>query len=277
MLADLHIHSTVSDGWLEPAQAVHTAVDRGMALVALSDHDAFYGLAEARRTAELLGVAWLPAVEMTTAPPLLTRHILGHGVDPEHPALKVLALRTQGVLRAQSMAWIDALRKRGVDADFTSLLARPHLMPAAILKMVLDERLLPAREAIVGVGPAVDFLPAEVYAPMPGPREVVEAIHAAGGLAVLAHPGTIKEKVHLEEVLPLVDGLEVFTRRHRPDQIPFFVELARSRGLLVSSGSDFHGFRGERYLGPTRDLDPPYLERLRPHIVWPATPAQATA
>jgi predicted metal-dependent phosphoesterase TrpH len=278
VLADLHIHSTVSDGWLDPAEAIHTAVDRGMALVALSDHDSFFGLEEARRMAALLGVAWLPAVEVTTAPPLLTRHILGHGVDPTHPQLEALARRTQGVLRAQSMAYLDFLRKRGVTADFSALLAKPHLMPGAILKEVLQEHLLPGREALTSVGPAVDFLPAEVYAPMPGPEEVVAAIHAAGGIAVLAHPGTIKDKARLDEVLPLVDGLEVYTRRHRPEQIPFFLEMARTYKLLVSSGSDFHAFRGEVYAGPTRDLDPAYLERLRPHVVWPENPAaRATA
>ncbi len=271
------MHSTVSDGWLEPGEVIHTAVDHGMALVALSDHDAFHGLAEARRMADLLGVAWLPAVEMTTAPPLLMRHILGHGVDPHHPKLQALALRTQGVLRAQSMAWIEVLRRRGMEVNFDRLLAKPHLMPGAILKEVLQRRLMPAREAFANLGPSVDFLPAEVYAPMPGPEEVVDAIRAAGGFAVLAHPGTIKDQAHLEEMLPLVDGLEVFTRRHRPEQIPFFLEMARHRKLLVSSGSDFHAFRGEAYVGPTLDLDSAYLERLRPFIVWPESMARASA
>ncbi len=271
------MHSTVSDGWLEPAEVVHTAVDHGMALVALSDHDAFYGLEEARRTAALLGVGWLPAVEMTSAPPLLLRHILGHGVDPNHPKLQAVARRTQGVLRAQSLAWIEVLRQRGIEMDFAPLLAKPHLMPGAILKEVLQRRLMPGREAIAGLSPSVDHLQPEVYAPMPGPEEIVDAIHAAGGIAVLAHPGTIREHARLDEVLSLVDGLEVYTRRHRPEQIPFFLEMARSRKLLVSSGSDYHAFRGEHYVGPALNLDPAYLERLRPYVVWPDTAAQASA
>jgi predicted metal-dependent phosphoesterase TrpH len=105
---------------------------------------------------------------------------------------------------------------------------------------------------------------------MPSPAEAVEAIHAAGGLAVAAHPGSVPDQGLLGEVLPLVDGLEVYTRRHKPEQVPLYEEMALSHGLLTTVGSDFHGFNDEPYEAPRVPLDPRYLERLGGRISWPA-------
>jgi predicted metal-dependent phosphoesterase TrpH len=73
----------------------------------------------------------------------------------------------------------------------------------------------------------------------------------------------------MKALLPLLDGLEVYTRRHRPDQIPVYEELAREHGLLMTVGTDYHGFNGDAYIAPTVEIDGRYLERLGQRIQWP--------
>jgi len=147
------------------------------------------------------------------------------------------------------------------------------VMPGAVLKLVLQHGLMSEKDAWSSVREAVDFLPTEVYTPMPSPQEAIEAIHAAGGLAVHAHPGTVPDQELMKESLPLLDALEVYTRRHRPEQISVYEELARRHGLPTTVGTDFHGFKDEAYEAPRISLDPRYLDRLRPRIEWPALEA----
>ncbi|HYS29656.1 MAG TPA: PHP domain-containing protein [Candidatus Limnocylindria bacterium] len=277
MLADLHMHSTVSDGWQDPDEVAHLAADHGIRVMALTDHDSFYGVLRARAAAHRRGLGYVIGVEVSTYPPLQVRHILGHGVDREHPQLLAVLRRNQHVLRTQTRAWIEVLREKGF-APALGLDAfehKPMIMPGAVLKVLLQHRLMSEAEAWASVRRAVDFMPAEVYAPMPSPQEAVDAIHAAGGLAVHAHPGVVPDQDLMKEVLPLVDGLEVYTRRHKPEQIPVYEDLARQYGLIATVGSDYHGFKGERYDVPKQMIDQRYLERLGARIEWPALEATA--
>lgn len=269
------MHSTVSDGWRDPDEVAHLAADHGVRVMALTDHDSFYGVLRARAVAHARGLGYVPAVEVTTYPPLQMRHILGHGVDMRNPELLALLHRNQGVLRRQTEAWIAVLRERGFGRvlGLDAFAHKPMVMPGAVLKLVLQHRLMPEKEAWQSVREAVDFLPAEVYAPMASPAEAVEAIHAAGGLAVAAHPGSVPDQDLLKEVLQLVDGIEVYTRRHKPEQIPVYEEMARRSGLPWTVGTDFHGFSDEPYAAPTQTIDPRYLERLEARIEWPALEA----
>jgi predicted metal-dependent phosphoesterase TrpH len=125
-------------------------------------------------------------------------------------------------------------------------------------------------EAWASARRAAAALPADFDRPVPTPREAVDAIHAAGGLAVHAHPGSVPDQDLMREVLPLLDGLEVYTRRHSPEQIPVYEELARQHGLLMTVGTDYHGFLGADYEPPRKVIDFRYLESLGPRIQWPA-------
>ncbi len=272
MLADLHMHSTVSDGWRDPDEVAHLAADHGVRVMALTDHDTLYGVPRARRIAHARGLGYVCGVEITTYPPLQMRHILGHGVELEHPQLLALLRRNQGVLRRQSEAWIAVLREKGLAGELRleSLEHKPVVMPGAVLKLVMQHALMTEAEAWESVRQAVNFMPAEVYAPMPSPPEAVEAIHAAGGLAVHAHPGSVPDQDLMKEVLPLVDGLEVYTGRHSPEQIPVYEELAMREGLLMTVGTDYHGINHRSYAAPKAVIDPRYLERLGSRIQWPA-------
>ena len=272
MLADLHMHSTVSDGWRDPDEVAHLAADRGVRVIALTDHDTFQGVECARSVAHRRGLGYVPALEVTTYPPNQMRHILGHGVDIRHPQLLAILDRTQRVFRRQTEAWLKVLDEQGIGHGprLEAFAYKPTVMPGAVLKVLLQHGLMTEKDAWDSARKAVDFMPADFYAPIPSPREAIDAIHAAGGLAVHAHPGSVPDQDLMKEVLPLLDGLEVYTRRHRPEQIPLYEELANRHGLLMTAGTDYHGFNGDDYQAPEHVIDLRYLEKLGTRVQWPA-------
>ena len=272
MLADLHMHSTVSDGWRDPDEVAHMAAEHGVRVMALTDHDTFYGITAARTVAHSRGLGYVPALEVTTYPPNQMRHILGHGVNPQHPQLLAMVQRTQAAFRKQTEAWIHLLDELGLSRGLglEAYAYKPTLMPGAVLKVVLQHGLMSERQAWDSVRQATATLPAGWDAAVPSPQEAVDAIHAAGGLAVHAHPGSVPDQELMKEVLPLVDGLEVYTRRHSPEQIPIYEALAEKHGLLMTVGTDYHGFNGDAYQPPKKIIDIRYLEKLGSRIQWPA-------
>src|SRR5437870_13584027 len=137
VLADLHMHSPVSDGWRDPGEVANLAADRGVRVMALTDHDTFLGVSRARAVAHSRGLGYVPALEVTTYPPNQLRHILGHGVDINHPQLRAILGRTQGVLRKQTEAWIRVLQEKGIGRDLglDAFAFKPTVMPGAVLKL----------------------------------------------------------------------------------------------------------------------------------------------
>ena len=266
------MHSTVSDGWRDPDEVAHLAAERGVRVMALTDHDTLFGIDRARQVAHRRGLGYVPALEVTTYPPNQMRHILAHGVDPAHPRLLAMIRRTQVAFRRQTETWIAALTEQGIGRHLAldSFRFKATLMPGAVLKVVLQHGLMREREAWDSVRAATATLPSGWDAEIPSPREAVETIHEAGGLAVHAHPGSVPDQDLMKEVLPLVDGLEVYTRRHSPEQIPIYEALAAQHGLLMTVGTDYHGFNGDDYQAPKKVIDIRYLEKLGDRVRWPA-------
>jgi predicted metal-dependent phosphoesterase TrpH len=266
------MHSTASDGWRDPDEVAHLAADQRVRVMALTDHDTVIGIARAREVAHRRGLGYVPALEVTTYPPNQMRHILAHGIDPHHPRLLALIARTQAIYRRQTETWIELLLDQGIGRGLglEAFRFKPTLMPGAVLKVLLQHGVMSEREAWDGVRRATATLPADFDAAFPSPAEAVGVIHEAGGLAVHAHPGSVPDQALMKEVLPLVDGLEVYTRRHRPDQIPVYEALAAEHGLVATVGTDYHGFNGDAYQAPKVVIDQRYLERLGSRIQWPA-------
>ena len=266
------MHSTVSDGWRDPGEVASFAAASGVQIMALTDHDTVHGIDAARAVAHREGLGYVPALEVTTYPPNQMRHILAHGVDPQHPGLQAMIRRTQAVWRLQTQTWISALLDEGIGRDLglEAFREKPTVMPGAVLKVLLQHRLMTEREAWDRVRASTATLPRDWDAAVPSPAEAVEVIHAAGGLAVHAHPGVVPNQELMKEVLPLLDGLEVYTRRHRPDQIGLYEALAAEHDLPATVGTDYHGFNGDPYQAPTAVINPRYLDRLGDRIQWPA-------
>ena len=142
------MHSTVSDGWRDPDEVANLAADRGVRVMALTDHDTFLGVSRARAVAHTRGLGYVPALEVTTYPPNQLRHILGHGVDINHPQLLAMLQRTQSVFRRQTEAWIRVLREQGIGGDLgrDAYAYNPTVMPGAVLNLPPDPHRPPSND-----------------------------------------------------------------------------------------------------------------------------------
>jgi len=261
---DLQSHSTCSDGALAPAEVVARAQEAGVTLLALSDHDTVDGVAEALKAAAALdGITVVPAVEISALDGEHDDlHILGYRIDHTSPALleALAAWRVDRHNRALRMA--AALRDEGLELDLPQTppsarpIGRPHIAQA-----VLDHPANAARLRSEGLGDPGSVLEAYLLPGTPGYRrrttptvdEAVAAIHAAGGLAVWAHPyWDVDEDDDVRATLTRfaaagMDGVEAFYITHTCAQTTRLVELAGALGLRTTGSADFHGPLHKRF------------------------------
>jgi predicted metal-dependent phosphoesterase TrpH len=235
---DLQSHSTYSDGVLPPAEVVRLAEEAGVRLFALSDHDTVDGVNEAIQAATTLKV--VPAVELSSVHnEFEDLHILGYGLDHTDPQLlaTLADFRQDRIRRIFAMA--DRLRAEGFEIpeiDHPSP-GRPLLAKAIAAQTDLSTNEIFARYLVPGT-------PTYVGRSRPTVQQAIEVIHAAGGLAVWAHPYW-----DMEEALATlhtfadwgIDGVEAFYATHTEEQTRALHAAARERGLLTTGSADFHG------------------------------------
>jgi 3',5'-nucleoside bisphosphate phosphatase len=262
--ADLHCHSTCSDGTLSPAALAQQAHAAGIDLWALTDHDTLAGQDEACQAAQALGLVWVSGVEVSASWAGHTIHIVGLGVDTQHPGLQQLlqAHRTSRPQRAQAMAQqLQALGIAGAYAGALRHAGHPDRLSRTHLARYLVEcgRCQSVAEVFR------HYLSAGKPGYMPpawaGVAAVVAQIRAAGGVAVLAHPARYKlsalQEAALFDAFAQAGGqaLEVCTSTHSPAQVQQYAAVARQRGWAASVGSDFHSPHESRHaLGQTPSL-----------------------
>jgi hypothetical protein len=275
---DLQSHSTCSDGALAPAAVVAAAAAAGVELLALSDHDTVDGVDEALEAAAACGLRLVPAAELSAIDgDREDLHVLGYDLDHRSRGLldSLEAFRADRAARAHRMA--DALREAGLQLDFPDRgdrpVGRPHLAQAAFEHPANSMRL--RDEGIVNFS---QLLEAYLIPGTPGYRrrttptvsEAIAAIHAAGGVAVWAHPFWDVDAG--AEVLALIDrfaaegldGVEAFYVTHTEPQTRLAAEHCAQRGLLTTGSADFHGpdhprfncFRAFELHGLEPDLGP---------------------
>jgi len=243
-MIDLQSHSTVSDGELPPRGVVAAAAAAGVTTLALSDHDAVDGIAEASEAAKEAGIALVPAAEISCVhADLDDLHMLGYWIDPAALAPACERAQSERVTRAREI--VERLNSHGVEVRFEDAIAqagdassvgRPHIAKAAGTKPeemspFFEEYLVPGAKAFVSRR-------------WPSAGEAVKLIHEAGGAAVLAHPFWDLDEPN--RVAALVDdldldGVECFYPAHDRAQTGFLVDLCRDRGLAATASSDFHG------------------------------------
>jgi predicted metal-dependent phosphoesterase TrpH len=245
---DLHCHSTASDGGLSPTELVALACSKGLRYLALTDHDTCDGLAEAQAAAEQHGLALINGIELSTIWNGCGIHVVGLGIDPEHPAMQQ-AVQAQVEARAKRSAQIDfelAQRKmpgvmaRAREYVSSDTLGRPHFARAMVaLGYVKTE--VEAFDRFLGSGK-----PGDIRCHWPALEQVIGWINASGGIAVLAHPlkydlNWAKTRVLLQEFKALGGGaMEVSYGGENPNRVIDLVRFARHYGLKMSVGSDFH-------------------------------------
>ncbi len=246
---DLHTHTIFSDGLLTPEELVERAGVRGLAAVAITDHDSVDGIARARAAAGP-ALEVVPGIEISTLGEGLELHILGFYLDGDDPGLgeRLSRFREERVKRAEAMA--ERLGTLGVPVDVADVLeratpgvvGRPHLADAMMRAGhvgTIDEafrRYLGAR--------------GEAFVPRPAfrPEEAIALIHAAGGVSVLAHPGMSVSDSLVERLAGHgLRGIEVWHPQHGPALQRRYRALAQRLGLLATGGTDFHA--------PGRGLD----------------------
>jgi predicted metal-dependent phosphoesterase TrpH len=247
---DLHCHSTYSDGLLPPAEVVRRAASRGVEVLALTDHDETGGLAEARAAARDAGLRLVDGAELSVSWHDVTLHVVALGIDPDCRELQdgLAAIRTGRDQRAQRMA--DSLAEAGITGAYEGAAA-----------YVTNERLIGRTHFarfLVETGHVRDTKAAfQHYLTIGKPGYVSHTwatlsqalgwIHAAGGQAVLAHPGRYRvDAAQMRQLLGEFrdmggDAIEVLSSSHTQAQTSEYARYARVFGLLASSGSDYHG------------------------------------
>lgn len=247
--ADLHCHSRISDGVLEPAVLAQRASDNGVQMWSLTDHDELSGLVEAGDAARALGMAFIPGVEISTTWAKQTVHVVGLNIDPSHPVLTkgLDGIRAGRIERAHEMA--QRLEALGIAHSYEGalryagnpgLLSRTHfaryLVAQGVCKTMQD-----VFNRYLG-----DGKPGYVRVYWSSLADAVSWIVQAGGRAVLAHPGRylytpVQFGALFDEFKQLGgQGIEVVTGSHSPDQYRQYAGIAKRYGFLASRGSDFH-------------------------------------
>jgi len=250
MRYDLHCHSTRSDGLLTPAEVVARAAAHGVDVLALTDHDEVSGLGEARAAAATHGLRLVNGSEVSVSWDEHTIHVVALGIDDQHPALVAGLARIRDGRKGRARRMADALAEAGIRGAYEGalkyvthedLISRTHFARFLVeagyvndVKDVFKRYLTPGKPGYVN----------HEWASF---GDVIGWIRAAGGQAVLAHPG--RYRVSGSGTRRLIedfksaggDALEVLSPAHTAAQSAEFATLARVYGLRASAGSDFHG------------------------------------
>lgn len=239
---DLHLHSNCSDGTDAPERLMQRAFDAGLSLCALTDHDCIEGVSRAQAAGRTLGMTVISGIEFDTQFPS-ELHILGLGVDIENGTLRKAVNRARNWREQRNAAMLKKLRRAGYElspylSEKTYILTRYH-MAGAMVGAGYAESIQDAFTRFLNPGCAA-YEPGRRHTP----GEVVGYIHAAGGVAALAHPCAIRGDVHAivaELASQGLDGIEAYYPTSTPGQTELFTSLAAQYGLMVTCGSDYHG------------------------------------
>ena len=247
MKADLHLHTTASDGTLTPQELVAYAAREGFDLIAVSDHDSVDGVAAAKKAGKALGVRVLTAVELSCGA-AKEIHILGYGVDEKNAALLDFCRARRENREERARAMCMQLEAAGKPISFERVMelargvvGRPHVARALLeaghvtsIRDAFDRFLVPGKPGYV---PKEDVKVADA----------IRLIREAGGVAVLAHPMELKMgEMALEALIGEwkaqgLEGIEVYHPSAANNHAAYLDRLVRREGLLLTGGSDYHG------------------------------------
>lgn len=255
MLADLHVHTTESDGTWTPREVVWEANQLGLSALAITDHDTTAGLEEAKKHAPG-GLEVIQGIELSTVADKNGEeiHILGLWIDPSYEELQdELAIFREDRLKRTGLI-VQRLRDLGISLTYDDVtafaqkdvLSRSHIASALLAKGFVATKQEAFATLIGQDGPAY------VERRKMTPERGISLILASGGVPILAHPGMLKDLTVLPTLVEAgLVGLEVVHSTHSSSQVEYFSELALNLGLLPSGGSDCHGPGGKDqvYLG----------------------------
>lgn len=249
--ADLHTHTTASDGTRPPRDNVRLAKEAGLAAMAVTDHDTVNGVAEALAEGERLGVTVVPGVEISTVCGGQDIHVLGYWIDPGDERFLARLSELRAVRERRNEMMVERLNALGVHIAMQDVIdslasvkrqddtiGRPHIADALVRKGYAAD-MQDAFDRYLAKGAA-----AYVNPPRIDPATAIQWIREAGGAPVLAHPGLYSmDEIVAELAAAGLAGLEAYHSDHTPEQEAAYVRLASSLGLAITAGSDYHGER----------------------------------
>jgi len=264
--ADLHIHTTASDGAFSVSEVLEEARKLGLSAIAITDHDSVEALPRASALAPRYGIELIPGIEISVELEDSEVHLLGYCIDYEDPAFQKRLSDFRKARKERVEKMVKKLNELGLPLDMDELL--PGQMTGAVGRLHVALALYRAghvktvpeafRKYIGLKGPA--YLPKSKISP----KEAMDMILRLGGVPVLAHPGSLNRDEIIPELVSLgLAGLEVYYPSHNQRQVNHYLELARFHDLLVTGGSDCHGpNKGKILMGSVRI---PYdlVERLK--------------
>jgi 3',5'-nucleoside bisphosphate phosphatase len=244
---DLHMHTFASDGRWTPETLTAYLAEHGFKLVALADHDTMHNVPEMMESTTAAGIGFIPAVEMTTRWKNRQVHLLVYGIDlrsDRSAAFASMLKHQQDQLSTTSERMVALLEAHAryipsLDQIAMGMPLTPHRVFTAMIHHGHGNNLYQAHSIVRGLGE-----PAMVDVPL---KETVEAAHASGGIAIVAHPGRddgfgVLKQPELDEMLAdiPIDGVEAHYRSYKDADTEHYRDWAEANGLLVSSGSDSH-------------------------------------
>ncbi|MBE3581705.1 MAG: PHP domain-containing protein [Thermoanaerobacteraceae bacterium] len=241
---DLHTHTTASDGKLTPHELVRLAHRKGLATIAVTDHDTVDGLEEALAVASLYGIEVIPGIELSTEWEGRDVHLLGYYIDFQGDRLRSFLQQRQEARYRRCLKIIARLQELGYPVTWEDV--SPLVRGQAVGRLHIAQALV-ARGLVPSIEAAFSELlergrPAYVPRYKLAPAEGVEIIRSCRGVAVLAHPGLIGEDAIIRELASRgLQGLEAYYPQHSREEVARYLDLAGELGLLVTGGSDFHG------------------------------------
>lgn len=244
--ADLHLHTTASDGRFPPEKLIEKCAAAGLHAISITDHDTTAGYEEALPAAQLAGIELLSGIEITCEMEGRERHLLAYNFNPGHPKMKafIQAQRRRRYQRGRKM--VENLNRLGFDLSLDEVTAeagtlnisRNHIAGLMISKGYVAHKQLVFDKYIGDAAPAYHKAEYEDIV------AVIQLIHTCGGVAVLAHPGRHYTQKQLRFLIDAgIDGFECIHPSHTFRFQKQYAGLCETHGLLKTGGSDFHGFR----------------------------------
>lgn len=253
MSADLHIHSTASDGTLVPKKIVKISKELGFSTISLADHDTVAGIPEALEAAKKAEIEFIPAVELSCVYQQRDVHILGYFIRWNDMGLNKYLFKIQQLRLKRAEKMVKLLNKHGLSINFEEVITetngnmmsigRPHLARTLVRKGLL-QNVEEAFQKYLARG-----APCFVEKYEHNPFELINKLKEYGGIPVLAHPG-VSGGIKLIKKLKKAGlrGLEVYHPDHTSEQVKTYIKIAQEEGLLVTGGSDCHGTGSEKGL-----------------------------
>lgn len=266
MSVDLHVHTTASDGTSTPQEVVAFARSIGLTAIAITDHDSVDGVPAALAAAEDTPLTVVPGVELSTRCDDIDLHLLGYFIDHRSEPLlaRLRLLRDTRIARAQGM--VDALAAAGFSVTLDGVLqraaggavGRSHIARALVAAGDVDS----VQEAFARyIGRDGPYFIEKELTPA---QDAIALVHAAGGVAVLAHPAINGADPVISRLARAgLDGIEAFHAEHNQEQRRRYAAIADHLGLIVTGGSDFHGPQAKSGRLGAGDTPDETLEALR--------------